>query len=257
MRCHLPRFAFRTTVFVHSPARRPTLLAESGRLPLPRLRRSLRLCLRDLGQIRRHDPPPDPAPHALIPMLQAPIQSIVPFEHPDAPFDPRTKPKAPPEPALLFVCLALLGDPPWLRQHNLLDLQLVRELFILWRKDAAIAGQQVRGTAEALLVRLQARRQLGMIQAPTLLEQAILTDDPAFHLPQPQLPPEFGRLARLVPPDDLGLGLEQTQQLLPSGHLLAQQHAPPRLLQRLINQGQEPVQLLAHPPSLLAALLLQ
>ncbi len=68
-------------------------------------------------------------------------------------------------------------------------------------------------------------------------------DDPTVDLLQPELAPELDRLARLMADDDLGVRLEQADDLLACGHRLALEHAPHGLRDRLLDPRQEGVEL--------------
>ncbi len=72
----------------------------------------------DLRQVVGDDPPADPAPEPRLAVVAAPLQPVVPFQDVGPPF--RARPEAEPaaELALAFTLLALLGQPPGLRQDN-------------------------------------------------------------------------------------------------------------------------------------------
>src|SRR5215207_7716332 len=99
---------------------------------------------------------------------------------------------------------------------------------------------------EPLLVADQTVGQIGLI-LPRLIEESVAADDAAVDLVQPELAPELYRVARLMALDDLGMRLEQAQQLLPGRHRLAVQHPSRRLVDRLADQGQEVSELLLQP----------
>src|SRR4051812_39868375 len=91
-------------------------------------------------------------------------------------------------------------------------------------------------------MRLQVVLQVGLVLAAALLQDRIPGDDPALDLAEPDLAAELDRLARLEPGDDLGVRLEQREQLLLRRYRLALQHPTSRLLDALSEPGQEPAE---------------
>jgi hypothetical protein len=101
--------------------------------------------------------------------------------------------------------------------------------------------------AKALLVIGQTLGQIGII-LPWLLQDAVAADDPSpgtlWVFLQPELPAELGCLAGLLPLDELGVRLKETDDLLSCRHFLSTQHPTLCLADDLLHQGQELIELL-------------
>src|SRR6266571_4609675 len=177
----------------------------------------------DLHQVGRDNSPAHPAPHPVFPMVPTAIQFVAAVQHADASFDAGAEPEAPPEPPFAFPLLSLGGCPPLRGEDYSLDARLAGQLLIPGGGDPTVTGQEPGRVPEALLVISQALSQIGII-LPRLLQDAVAADDPSLHLLQPELAPELSGLAGLVPLDELGVRLEETDDLLSCRHFLSTQH---------------------------------
>src|SRR5947199_9765120 len=92
-------------------------------------------------------------------------------------------------------------------------------------------------------MRRQAILEVRLVLTAALLQDRIAADDPPLDLVEPDLAAELHRLAGLEPRDDLGVRLEQREQLVLRRYRLPLEHPPPRLLDAL----GEPRQELAEP----------
>src|SRR4051794_17555838 len=92
--------------------------------------------------------PPDPAFHARLPVIQATVQLMPPFQPTDPPLDPPPPVAAPVEPPLPFLLPSRATLPARLGQHHMLH-SLLRPIgFVGRRLRLAIPGQQVRRFAK-------------------------------------------------------------------------------------------------------------
>ena len=172
---------------------------------------------------------------------------------------PRPKPAAPwsrqrarpaaettAEPALPLVLLTLAGEPPGLGQDGVLDAPRAGAVFVLRRVEPAVAGDQVRWMAEALLVGVEAGDEVGLLQADGIQDRNV-ANAAAGDFAEEHRAPARGRLARLVPADRLGRRREQAEALVRCRHGLALEHPPRGLGDGPIDQGEEVHELVAQP----------
>src|SRR4051812_29861914 len=196
----------------------------------------------DALQIAGHDPPADPAAHAVLAVIAATAQPVAALQHADPTFDPGPEAEATPEPALLVEAGPLRRDLAARRDDHPPAAGRLGQPLVLRREYPSVAGHQPRRPAETLLVRRQAWQQIrGVLARP--VEQAPAADDPALDLLQPQLAAELDRLAGLVADDDLAVRLEQAHDLLARGYRLTSEHATNPLCDRLRPPRKEGVEL--------------
>ena len=93
--------------------------------------------------------------------------------------------------------------------------------------DEAVASHAELASAEKRMGRKQ-----------NIIEMAFV--DPALHRIQYDQSPELDRCAALVPRDDTCVRLEQADQLLRRGHLLAPEHPPFGLADDALDKGDVP-----------------
>src|ERR1019366_1083420 len=110
---------------------------------------------RGTHQIVRDDTPPDPAVHAVVPMVATASQSMPTCEHTDASFTADTPALASTEPALMLIRAARGRFRAAPRQDHASHATINRGLFMLRRAEAAIAGRAIRRAPEDRLVPVQ------------------------------------------------------------------------------------------------------
>src|SRR4051794_126280 len=157
-------------------------------------------------------------------MIAAAGEPVAALKDADPTLDAGAEAEAAAEPALPLEAGPLRRDLADRRDDHPRDTGRLGQPLVLRREHAAVRCHQPGRPAEALPGRRQAGREAGAF-VPRLAEQTPAADDPALDLLEPQLAPELDRLAGLVADDDLGVRLEQAQDLLARGHCLALEHA--------------------------------
>jgi hypothetical protein len=99
-----------------------------------------RLLLGDLGQVMHYYPPACPSSHAILAMVEAALQSVLPPEHADPSFDARSEREGPPEPSLLFVVFSLFRRPTALRQGDAPYARLFGGFFVGLRVQSTVGA---------------------------------------------------------------------------------------------------------------------
>ena|GEM_PF-5878812 len=185
---------------------------------------------RDFGQIVGEDPPAHPMTHPPLPVIAAPLQTIIPTKNVAPSLDPRSEPVPTTERTSLLQGLPICRRLAHLRQGDLLDTGLTRQLFIGRRRHPPVGRQHVGSAAEVTAMRVQAVLEVWLVLTTTLREDGLAGNDPSLHLDQANLATELDGLAGLESGHHLSVRLEQRQRFLRGGHQLPLEDSPGRLL---------------------------
>jgi len=115
---------------------------------------------------------------------------------------------------------------------------------LAWTSRSPVSSQ---GAPKQSLVLQDRREGLVAIGLPSG-ERGEAGDNPALDLREHDLTAELHRGSALVPRDEAGVRLKQTQHFLASGDLPTVQHAGPRLRDNALDEGKEVVDLGLKPP---------
>src|SRR6266545_971735 len=88
-------------------------------------------------------------------MVTTAVESKSAFQHNDAPFAAGAPPLSPTQPALVFICASRGRLRTTTRQHHAVDTAVRRGVFVRRRAETAIAGREIRRSAEDCLVAIQ------------------------------------------------------------------------------------------------------
>ena len=201
----------------------------------PLVPRSLRGGPRDCAQIVGEQAEADPAVHARVAVVPTAVQFVAAFAPADAALDPGPPVVSGDKPVLPLIRQPLGRLFPWFGQDDLGHLALRQSALVCRRLEAAVARHQLGRVAKALAVGVHARHHLGgFVRIPR--EDLRAGDDATLDLVQPAHAPELDWLARLAFAQDGRMRLEQADDLLGCGHLLALQHATRHVLDHLRDQ---------------------
>jgi len=202
--------------------------------------------LGDHRQIVGDYAPPDPAFHPLVAMIAAASEALTPFQPTDPSFDPRPPIAPASEPALPLVRDSFCRLRATRRQHDLPDPLRLCIAFVGRSGQLPIARQQVRRLAKQPEMMIHARWQLGgLIRVPR--EHGVAADNGTVNLGEPDRPPKFGWPPQLAFADDRRVRLKQADHFLAGPDRFAQEHAPRRLADHLVDQGTEVIQRVGQP----------
>src|SRR4051812_7319945 len=101
----------------------------------------------DALQIAGHDPPADPAAHAVLAVIAATAQPVAALQHADPTFDPGPEAEATPEPALLLEAGPLRRDLARPRGDHPRDAGCLRPPLVLPREHPPVARHPPRRPA--------------------------------------------------------------------------------------------------------------
>jgi hypothetical protein len=133
--------------------------------------------LRDLLQIGRENAPAHPASQASFPMGQTSVQPEPTAQDTDPPLNARAEPEASAKPGGPFSLPALRRRLARIRNHQLLDPDLLRLTLTAGRVDATVAGHQPWRVTEPDHMAFQTGQQVGMIGA-RLRDDPLLSEEP-------------------------------------------------------------------------------
>ena len=190
------------------------------------------------GQVIGDHRPPDPASEAFFTAVATVLETMLALEDADPPFDPGMKPAAPAKPPLTLVLLAGGRFLPRLGQDDASDPQFLSQRFVGGRVDPAIGTGLPRRMTELLAMAVQGRFPLGVITG-VAGQDAILRDETAFDLPEPDLVTILSRLPGFAPADNVRMRLKDTDDFLIRGQLFALEDPPLSLGDDLPGAGQE------------------
>ena len=173
-------------------------------------------------QIIGDDAKADPSLHPALSSVSAAPQAMTPLERADATFAARSPAQGQARKTRAWFA--------WLaRKHDVPDSALVRDAFVRRRSKAAIGDRKPRGAVKELDMSIQGRSPQGTVRL-SALTHFVIGDELRLGLLNFYQPSELRRLGQLALPDDVGVWLEETDDLAGIVRITTE-HAGPRLRQ--------------------------